>query len=104
MSNVMGGRSVPGGQPVPGGQSVPARSNGFSVTGLVLGIVGIFVAQVILGPLAIIFGAIGWNRANHGAKGKGLSIAAVVLGIVDLILLGVVLGGLGSNNGFAWHI
>jgi hypothetical protein len=93
MSNVMGG------------QSVPARANGFSIAGLVLGIVGIFVAQVILGPLAIIFGAIGWNRANHGARGKGMSIAAVVLGIIDLILLGVVLGALSrNNNGVVWHI
>ncbi|GAA5190031.1 DUF4190 domain-containing protein [Rugosimonospora acidiphila] len=85
--------------------SVPARANGFGIAGLVLGIVGIFLAQIILGPLAIIFGAIGWSRANRGGSGRGLSIAGVVLGVIDLVLFGVVLGmASGNSGGSIWHI
>ena len=35
-------------------------ANGLAVAGLVCGIVGLFVLNIILGPLAVIFGGIGW--------------------------------------------
>lgn len=81
-------------------------TNGFAVAGLVVAIVGIFLFDIILGPLGIIFGAIGWSRANRGESGKGMSIAAVVLGIVDVLLF-IVLVALIATNGhhhFSWHI
>jgi hypothetical protein len=87
-----------------GTTAVPARSNGFGVAALVLGIVGIFFAQVILGPLAIIFGGIGWNRANHGSRGKGISIAGLVLGVIDLVLFAIVVIAASRNNGSLWRI
>ena len=44
----------------------PARtgSNGLAVAGLVCGIVGIFLLNYILGPLAIIFGGIGLSNVD----------------------------------------
>jgi hypothetical protein len=80
-----------------------SRTNGMAITSLVLGIVGFFFGSIILGPLAVIFGGIGLNRANHGAKGKGMSIAGVILGIVDIVLFIVVMTA-ASHNGFSWHI
>lgn len=82
------------------GQSAQASSNGLAIAGLVCGIVGLFVANIILGPLAIIFGGIGWSRANRGASHKGMSIAGVVLGIVDLVLIVIVLVAVSNHNGF----
>ena len=48
-----------------------------SVAALVCGIVGLFFGGLILGPLAIIFGAIGMKR-----DGRGMAIAGLVCGIV----------------------
>jgi hypothetical protein len=72
--------------------------NGLAVAGLVCGLVGLLFLPIILGPLALIFGGIGWSKANRGAKHKGIAIAAVVLGIADLILMGV-LFAIAANNG-----
>jgi hypothetical protein len=54
---------------------------GFSIAALVLGIIGLFVLPWLLGPLAIIFGALGLNRG-----GRGMAIAGLVLGVIDLVL------------------
>lgn len=69
------------GYPVP--QQQPG--NGLAIAGMVCGIVGLLVFWIILSPLAIIFGGVGWNRANNGAKYKGMAIAGVVLGIVGIV-------------------
>jgi hypothetical protein len=70
-----------------------------------MSIVGIFLLNIVLGPLGIIFGAIGWSRANRGATGRGLAIAAVIIGIVDVLLFVLVVAVAASNHGhFAWHL
>src|ERR1700733_12156736 len=43
-------------------------ANGLAIAALVCGLVGIFVLNVILGPLAMIFGSVAWSRANRGAQ------------------------------------
>jgi hypothetical protein len=82
------------------------NGNGLAIAGLVCGLVGLVFANVILGPLAIIFGGVGWARANRGAKHRGMAIAGVVLGVVDLIIFGVVVAVLAKNGGgsFYWHV
>lgn len=77
--------------------------NGLAVAALVCGLVGLVLFNVVLGPLAIIFGGVGWSKANHGAAHKGMAVAGVVLGIVDLAVFGVVLG-LASSHGGYWHV
>jgi hypothetical protein len=66
-------------------------SNGLAIAGLVCGLVGTLFFNVILGPLAIIFGGVGLSRANRGARHRGMAIAAIVLGVIDLIIFGVLL-------------
>jgi len=65
--------------------------NGLAVAGLVCGLVGILIFNVVLGPLAIIFGGVGLSRAKRGAGHRGMSLAAIVLGVVDLIVYAVLL-------------
>ena len=81
------------------------QGNGLAIAGLVCGIIGLFFLNVILGPLAIIFGGIGWSKASNGARYRGMAIAAVVLGVIDLVVF-VVLLVVAANNGgsFAWHV
>lgn len=77
--------------------------NPFGVTSLVLGIIGIFIANIILGPLAIIFGAIGLNRAKRAGRGRGTSIAGIVLGVIALAVYAVILAT-AARRGFRWHV
>ena len=80
------------------------RSNGLAIAGLVCGLVGLILFNFILGPLAIIFGGIGWSRANRGSGHKGMSITAVVLGIVDILIYVVLLVAVAKHGGFSWHV
>ncbi|MGI8662578.1 MAG: DUF4190 domain-containing protein [Acidimicrobiales bacterium] len=58
-----------------------------AVAALVCGIVGLLLFNIVLGPLALIFGLIARNKikASNGAlKGEGLAIAGIVLGPIDI--------------------
>lgn len=66
--------------------------NGFGVAALALGIISVFACglSLIIGPLAIIFGALGIGRANRGdATNKLMAIWGLVLGAVGTLLYGV---------------
>ena len=85
--------------PMPPGATAPqvvynvtqaAPSNGMAVAALVLGIVGSVLSLtiwggIILGVLAIVFGALGRSKANEGAPNRGVATAGFVLGIVAVI-------------------
>ncbi|MFF1452244.1 DUF4190 domain-containing protein [Streptomyces sp. NPDC058274] len=87
----------PGAYPQSAGYGMPVQpSNGMGTTGLVLGIIGVVCSLtfflwffgVILGILAIIFGAIGRGKANRGeATNKGAATAGLVCGIIATVLL-----------------
>jgi len=77
--------------------------NGLATAALVCGIVGIFVFEVVLGPLAIIFGAVALGRANRGAAGRGQAIAGLILGIVDVALFVLLLALVRTHGGY-WHV
>lgn len=68
------------------------RRNGFGVTALVLGILSLFgvltiVLGVLLGLLAIVFGALGRRRARRGeADNGGVALAGLITGTVGLVL------------------
>jgi hypothetical protein len=93
------GYAPPGGQygyaQVPHGYSAVAPSNGLGITGGVCGIVAVVLCwipfvdyiSIVLGALAIIFGAIGVRHANeHGGGGKGMAITGIVTGIVAVVI------------------
>jgi hypothetical protein len=67
-------------------------SNGLAVASLVLGILAVvlfftFWIPIVLGILAIVFGAIGIARANKmGGRQKGLAIAGIVCGAAGIVI------------------
>jgi hypothetical protein len=71
------------------------QGNGIGIAGGVCGIVAVVLCwipfvdyvSIILGALAIIFGALGLRHANtHGGAGKGMAITGIVTGIVALVI------------------
>ncbi|MEI5524440.1 DUF4190 domain-containing protein [Streptomyces brasiliscabiei] len=81
-----------------------SRTNGLAIASLVCGIIGIFLFKVILGPLAIVLGAVGLRQA--GVKGGGgVTKAGIVLGVVNLVIFAVLLAVAASNGGgFTWYV
>ncbi|WP_037675093.1 DUF4190 domain-containing protein [Streptomyces griseus] len=80
-----------------------SRTNGMAIASLVCGIVGLFLLNIVLGPLAIIFGAVA--RRQAGARnGGGMAKAGIVLGIIDVVLWFVLLAIATSNGGFSWYV
>jgi hypothetical protein len=84
-------------------------SNGMGTAAGVVGIIAIILIfipyvdflGVLLGLLAIIFGAVGIGRANRmGGHGKGMAVTGLVLGIISValfvLLLIVVFGAIYS--------
>lgn len=78
----------------------PQPANGLGTAGLVLGIIGVvcnltvylWFVGLIVGVLAIVFGAIGRGRANRGeATNKGAATAGLVMGIISAVLIPVIL-------------
>lgn len=68
----------------------PAQSNGLATAALVLGIVGLLLfwtvwGGLILGALAIVFGATGVQKGKQGAPNQGLAVAGLVLGIITVV-------------------
>ncbi len=95
-------------QPVAQPQAAPQEGNGMAVSSLVLGIIGVIMSFIpiigvvawILGPLAIVFGAVGRGKAKRGAPYGGMALAGLILGIVTVgIAILWVIGLIGAAGG-----
>ncbi|MFI5804873.1 DUF4190 domain-containing protein [Streptomyces sp. NPDC051561] len=75
-------------------------TNGLAIAGLVCGIIGLIFFNIILGPLAIIFGIIAYKQTG----GSGMSKAAIGLGIADLVIFGILIAVAASSGGFTWYV
>lgn len=75
---------------------------GYGIASLIISIIGIFVAGIILGPIAIILGLVGRKKDDS----KGLATAGLIIGIIVTILwiiliifLGFHLAGAAPSDG-----
>lgn len=69
-------------------QEKPVKIQPLAIAGLIAGIVGLFIAGIPLGIIAVIFGIIALNKIKKNPdifRGKGLSIASVILGFIAII-------------------
>ncbi|MFE9674302.1 DUF4190 domain-containing protein [Streptomyces sp. NPDC006259] len=82
--------------------STGSRTNGLAIASLCCGVIGLFILNIVLGPLAIIFGAIALRQAA-ARNGAGMAKAGVVLGIVDVVLW-IVLLAVAANGGYGWYV
>lgn len=84
-----------------GTSAARAGTNGLAVASLVCGIVGLLFFNVILGPLAIVLGAVALRGSPAG--GASMAKAGIALGIVDLVIFTVLLVAASSSGGFSWY-
>lgn len=80
-----------------------SRTHGLAIASLCCGIIGLFILNIVLGPLAIVFGAVALRQAAV-KNGAGMAKAGVILGIVDVVLWLVLLAVAASNGGFSWYV
>ncbi|MEV5352106.1 DUF4190 domain-containing protein [Streptomyces sp. NPDC093516] len=79
-----------------------SRTNGMAIASLCCGIVGLFILNIILGPLAIVFGVVA--RRQGPGNGAGMAKAGIILGVVAVVLWLVMLAVASSNGGFSWYV
>ncbi|MEU7471806.1 DUF4190 domain-containing protein [Streptomyces sp. NPDC044984] len=79
-----------------------SRTNGLAIASLCCGIIGLFFLNIVLGPLAIVFGAVA--RRQAGGNGTGMAKAGIILGIVDVVLWLVLLIVAANSGGFSWYV
>ncbi|MEG8276480.1 DUF4190 domain-containing protein [Streptomyces sp. AHA2] len=88
-----------------GGSSAASgsRTNGLAIASLCCGIIGLFFLNIILGPLAIVFGAVARRQAS-ARNGAGMAKAGIILGVVDVVLWLILLAVAANNGGFSWYV
>ena len=57
------------------------RGRGWSIAGIVSGVLAIFLVPVLLGPLGVVFGIVGFARGD-----RGLGIAAIIVSILGFVI------------------
>ncbi|MEE1755417.1 DUF4190 domain-containing protein [Streptomyces sp. SP18CS02] len=78
-------------------------TNGLAIAGLVCGVIGVFFLNIILGPLAIVFGVVGRKQAPVKGGG-GMATAAIALGVIDLVIFAILMVVAASSGGFSWYV
>ncbi|MEU1279491.1 DUF4190 domain-containing protein [Streptomyces sp. NPDC005805] len=68
-------------------------ADGMAVAAFVLGLVGLLVMNLVLGPTAVVLGALALLR---GTARRGRALLGLALGVADLVVLAVVVTAGGS--------
>lgn len=76
-----------------------AHADGMAVASFVLGLVGLLVMNILLGPIALVLSGIALWR---GTRRMGRAFLGLALGVADLVVL-LVLADLDRTLGFGFH-
>ncbi|MEV4334214.1 DUF4190 domain-containing protein [Streptomyces sp. NPDC049597] len=68
-------------------------ADGMAVAAFVLGLVGLLVMNILLGPTAVVLAAL---ALRHGTGRRGRALLGLALGIADLVVLAVLVTVNGS--------
>lgn len=95
------GAPVPAPSPVAGtyaavSRAVGREADGLAVASFVLGLVGLLVFNVLLGPTAIVMALLALARRT---RRRGRALLGLALGVADLVVLAVLVTG---NGAIAW--
>jgi hypothetical protein len=72
-------------------------------TGVLLGAVGLFILNVVFGPVAIGLGITSLRRGARARAAWMTGMASIALGVADLAVLAVLIGSSLGHGGLVWH-
>ncbi|MFI9271046.1 DUF4190 domain-containing protein [Kitasatospora sp. NPDC052896] len=81
-------------------QPLPARAqeaDGMAVASFVLGLIGLLLFNLVLGPLALVLGSLALAR---GTGRRGRALLGLALGVADLVVLAATVV---SSHGMIWR-
>ncbi|WP_256104031.1 DUF4190 domain-containing protein [Streptomyces sp. ODS05-4] len=73
-------------------------ADGMAVAAFVLGLVGLLVMNIVLGPIAVVLAVLALRR---GTARRARALLGLGLGVADLVVLAVVMS---TSGGSAWSI
>ncbi|MFJ3709237.1 DUF4190 domain-containing protein [Streptomyces sp. NPDC090053] len=73
-------------------------ADGMAVAAFVLGLLGLLVLNIVLGPTAIVLAALALRR---GTARRGRALLALALGVADLVVLATLVT---SSGAVIWNI
>jgi hypothetical protein len=77
-----------------------AWQSGRAVAALTFGAVGLFLFNLVFGPIAIALGMSAVRRNESGRLGRLAALAGIGLGVADLVVLGVLVAAHVHNGTF----
>ena len=75
-----------------------------AVAALALGAIGLFIFNIVLGPLAIVLGVAAAAGHRAGKADRVTGLAGVALGMADLAVLAVLTIDQMSGGGLSWPL
>ncbi|MFD6276760.1 DUF4190 domain-containing protein [Streptomyces sp. NPDC060209] len=90
--------SRPEGDGPAGTRSATREADGLAVASFVLGLLGLLVMNILLGPVAIVMAVIALARSTAR---RGRALLGLALGVADLIVLAVLVTG---NGTVSWSL
>jgi hypothetical protein len=86
-------------------QPTPAAwSSGRAVAALTFGAVGLFLFNIVFGPLAIALGTVAVRRNESGRLGRIAAVAGIVLGVADLLVLAGLIASRVHGGTLDWRL
>jgi hypothetical protein len=71
---------------------------------LLCGAVGLFLFNVVFGPIAIVLGAIAARGSEPGRLGRAAALLGIVLGVADLVVLVALVASKVHDGRFDWPL
>ncbi|MFD6180743.1 DUF4190 domain-containing protein [Streptomyces goshikiensis] len=87
--------------PAPAPAPAPARrrdADAMAVTAFVLGLVGLLVMNIVLGPVAVVLGSLALRRRTSR---PGRARLGIVLGVADLVVLAALVS---ADHTWSWSL
>src|SRR5579875_161741 len=98
-----GARRPPVRNAAPGRPAYTESTRSMAGVAILLGAAGLFVFNVVLGPLAIGVGAAALRREPASPRTRTAALAGLALGLADLVVLAVLVGVSLSHGAINWH-
>jgi hypothetical protein len=81
-----------------------ARFDDRAAAALTCGVAGLFMFNIVFGPLAIVLGTIAARRTRRGSPRHTMALLGVALGVTDLFVFALLVASRLHDGAFTWHL